>query len=109
MCAHDYGQGPCERHFACAGCGELLRRKGDVEERAAITASLDRTRQSLEAAKEDRDAGAYGAPQWVARHERLEIDLITMLAVDDNATIQDGDLVRVFPDNPKRTEGTDAS
>lgn len=98
LCVHDYGQGPCERHFNCAGCSELLRRKGDVDERAALGAWLDRTRTSLKSAQSEATDGAYSAGNWVKYNERLEIDLITMLAVDDDESKQDGEFVKVWPD-----------
>jgi hypothetical protein len=109
MCVHDYGQGPCERHFACAGCGELVRRKGDVEERAALSTCLERTQKSLAAAKAEETDGTLGAPNWVARNERLVVDLISLLAVDDNPEIADGNSVRVWPNNPSKAEGFDAA
>jgi len=109
MCVHDYGQGPCERHFSCAGCGELLRRKGDPEERAALNEMLDRTRKSLEEARAEESDGAVGSGNWVTRHERLEIDLITLLAVDENEQFADGESVQVWPDNPSKAEDPDAA
>lgn len=99
MCVHDYGQGPCERHFSCAGCGELLRRKGDRDEQAALVSMLERTRKALDAAKVEVTDGAFGASNWIARNERLEIDLIAMLAIDDGNAHSDGDLIRVWPQN----------
>lgn len=107
MCLHDYGQGPCERHFSCAGCGELLRRKGDPEERAALVAMLARTRRALDAAAAEAADGTYGASNWTARNQRLEIDLITMLAVDDDNTHSDRDLVRVWPQSNRKREKHD--
>ncbi len=102
MCVHDYGQGPCERHFSCGGCGELLRRKGSSEERAALAAMLERTRETLAAAKAEANDETYGASNWVARNQRLEIDLITMLAVDDDGTKSNGELVRVWPQSRRK-------
>ena len=107
MCVHDYGQGPCERHFSCAGCSELLRRKGDADERAALTSMLRRTRETLRNCAAEEDDGTYGASNWLARQQRLEIDLIAMLAVDDSAS-DDGDLVRVWPRGAKRSNGNDS-
>lgn len=98
LCVHDYGQGPCERHFNCAGCSELLRRKGDSEEQDALKEWLDRTRTSLASAKGERVDGTLGASNWVKYNERLEIDLIAMLAVDKDETSRDGEFVRVWPD-----------
>jgi len=108
MCVHDYGQGPCERHFSCAGCSELLRRKGDGDERAAINGAIDRTRMSLEAAKAEDGDSTCGAANWVARHEHHVIDLIALLAVDDNEAIADGELVRVWPDGQKKAKNFNA-
>jgi hypothetical protein len=93
MCTHDYGQGPCERHFACAGCGELRRCKGDPGERTALTTMLERTQTNLEASRAEVMDGTFGASNWVARNERLVIDLITMLAVDEDHGVADGELV----------------
>lgn len=97
MCVHDYGQGPCERHFSCAGCGELLRRKGDVDERAALNTMLERTRAALASANAEDEGGTYGAANWIACNQRLEVDLISMLSVDSDETHCDGELVRVWP------------
>ena len=107
MCVHDYGQGPCERHFSCAGCSELLRRKGDADEKAALTTMLDRTREALRNSGAEENAGTYGASNWLARQQRLEIDLIAMLAVDDSES-DDGDVVQVWPHGAKRSDEHDA-
>ena len=107
MCVHDYGQGPCERHFSCAGCSELLRRKGDAHEKAALTAMLDRTREVLRKCGTEEDAGTYGASNWLASQQRLEIDLVTMLAVDNSAS-DDGESVRVWPHGANRSDRRDA-
>jgi hypothetical protein len=109
MCLHDYGQGPCERHFSCAGCGELLRRKGDPDERAALSSMLERTRRSLDEASTEGESGAIGASNWVAHNERLVIDLVTILAVDDNPEIADGTLVPVWPGNSQKKDCTDVA
>lgn len=109
MCLHNYGQGPCERHFACAGCSELLRRKGDEDERTALKSMLDRTRESLEAARAEDGAGTYGASNWRARNERLVIDLTTMLAVDGSDSGSEGDLIPVWPRNTSKAEDTDVA
>lgn len=109
MCVHDYGQGPCERHFSCAGCSELLRRKGDADERAALSAMLERTQKSLAAAKAEEADCTIGAANWVARNDRLVIDLITLLAVDENEEMPNGELVRVWPNNPSKAEDSDAA
>lgn len=109
MCVHDYGQGPCERHFACAGCGELLRRKGDKEERAALTSMLERTRASLHDAMAERSAGTYGASNWVSRNERLVIDLVTMLAVDDGPRGAEGELIQPWPNSQTKAEDPDVA
>ena len=97
MCVHDYGQAPCERHFSCAGCKELLRTKGDSRERAAIETALERTRAALGYARAERRAGSYGASNWVAHQERLEFDLIALLAVDA-APVADGTTLHPRPD-----------
>ncbi len=109
MCLHDYGQGPCERHFSCAGCGELLRKKNDREESGALVEMLERTQKSLEAARLEEKDSTVGAGNWVARNERLVIDLITMLAVDRDDEIADGELVRVWPNSPSKAENSDAT
>lgn len=109
MCVHDYGQGPCERHFACAGCGELLRRKGDIEERAALTSMLERTQESLRIATTEQGAGAYGASNWVARNERLVIDLVTMLAVDESPSGANDELIQVWPNSQTKVEDIDVA
>ena len=108
MCTHDYGQGPCERHFACAGCGELLRRKGDPGERAALTTMLERTQTNLEASRAEVLDGTFGASNWVTRNERLVIDLITMLDVDEHHGVADGDLVAVWPGSKRKGENVSA-
>lgn len=109
MCVHDYGQGPCERHFSCAGCGDLLRRKGDAGERAALSATLERVQKSLAAARAEATDGTMGASNWVAHNERLVIDLVTLLAVDENEEVRDGDQVRVWPNNQSKAEDSDAA
>ena len=109
MCLHDYGQGPCERHFSCAGCGELLRRKGDPDEHTALTSMLQRTRKSLAAANAENASGTIGVSNWVAHNERLVIDLVTMLEVDENGEIADGTLVPIWPSSSQKKDGNDGA
>lgn len=97
MCVHDYGQAPCERHFSCAGCAELVRTTGDERERAAIRKSLDETRVSLASAASEVSDGSYGASNWMAYQQRLEIDLIALLAVDDESDVVSGLKIRPRP------------
>jgi hypothetical protein len=97
LCVHDYGQGPCERHFSCAGCSELIRTKGDLREREAAKAALSRTREALKHAEAENIAGTYGANNWTQHHHRLELDLVALLAVDDDEAIPPGSHVHPFP------------
>jgi len=94
---------------ALSKCDPGTLRYQHLRERRAISESLDRTRMSLEAARDEDETATIGVANWVARHERLEIDLITMLAVDEDERTADGELVRVFPDNPKKAEDSNAS
>ncbi len=97
LCVHDYGQGPCERHFSCAGCSELIRTKGEIREHEAAKLALSRTRQALSSARIEENAGSFGASNWVKHHQRLELDLIELLAVDDDPSVPLGSKVRPHP------------
>ena len=101
MCVHDYGQGPCERHFSCAGCSELLRLKGEAGERAAAKDMLRQVELNLEVARAEQDGASYGAGNWVEYNRRLTIDLVAMLAIDDDPDAIDGELVRVWPEGTR--------
>jgi integrase len=106
-CLHDYGQGPCVRHFSCAGCSELMRKKGDVAERKALSTMLKRTETNLEMAGAEHADGTYGASNWVAYNKRLVVDLTTLLAVDGDPLHKDGELVRVWPENRSKRRSFD--
>jgi len=59
----------------------------------------------LESARVEFAAETYGASNWVKYNERLEIDLIAMLAIDE-AERPSGELVQVWPGG-HRARGTD--
>lgn len=65
---------------------------------------LERTQAALSMAKTEEVDGTYGASNWVAHNQRLEIDLITMLAVDCDTAHEDGDLVPVWPSADRKRD-----
>lgn len=69
---------------------------------------LERTKISLAAARAEERTGTIGSGRWVDRNERLVIDLVTMLAVDENENLANGELVHVWPGNPQK-EDADAA
>jgi hypothetical protein len=98
VCVHDFVIDPCRFHLNClSGCPEYLRTKGDVEERQQLVQLQRFAKKGLEKAKEAMAEGEYGASNWVDFNKRVLANTEAALAVDDDITIADGDVVSVFP------------
>ena len=94
MCLHDWSLLPCAKHGDCAGCGEHVVSKGDASQREAAERMLAETRVLLEAASSEAEEGTYGAPRWVAAHQRTMAGLEAIVAVHQDDAIPDGSLVQ---------------
>lgn len=99
VCVHDFAIDPCRFHLNClSGCPEYLRTKGDAEERQQLVQLQRFTRKELEKAEEAMAEGEYGANNWVDFNKRVLVNTETALAVDDDGTTAEGEVVPVFPD-----------
>jgi hypothetical protein len=99
VCVHDFAIDPCRFHLNClSGCPEYLRTKGDVEERQQLVQLQRFTKKELEKAEEAMAEGEYRASNWVDFNKTLLANTEAALAVDDDDTTADGEVVSVFPD-----------
>ena len=94
MCLHDWSLLPCAKHGDCAGCGEHVVVKGDASQLEAAARMLDETKALLEASSQEAMEGTYGAPRWVASHQRTVAGLEAIVAVHRDGSIPDGALVQ---------------
>lgn len=94
MCLHDWSLLPCAKHGDCAGCGEHVVVKGDGRQLEAAERMLDETKALLEVSFDEALEGTYGAPRWVAAHQRTVAGLEAIVAVHRDDSIPDGALVQ---------------
>lgn len=94
MCLHDWSLLPCAQHGDCAGCGEHVVVKGDGTQREAAERMLEETKALLNEAAKEAEEGTYGAPRWVAAHQRTMAGLEAIVAVHRDDGIPDGTLVQ---------------
>lgn len=94
MCLHDWSLLPCAKHGDCAGCGEHVVVKGDGTQREAAERMLEETKTLLDEATKEAEEGTYGAPRWVAAHQRTMAGLEAIVAVHCDGGIPDGTLVQ---------------
>lgn len=94
MCLHDWSLLPCAKHGDCAGCGEHVVVKGDGPQREAAERMLEETKALLDEAAKEAGEGTYGAPRWVAAHQRTLAGLEAIVAVHRDGGIPDGALVQ---------------
>lgn len=94
MCLHDWSLLPCAKHGDCAGCGEHVVVKGDGPQREAAERMLEETKALLDEAAKEAEEGTYGAPRWIAAHQRTLAGLEAIVAVHRDGGIPDGALVQ---------------
>jgi hypothetical protein len=102
VCVHNFAASPCEYHLACfRGCPDYLRLKGNTEERHALHRLREDTLVTLKKAR-----SAEGDRSGWARHaEETLRGLDAALAIDDEATAQDGTHVSVFSSRRETEKG----
>lgn len=72
-----------------------------MEERQQLVQLQRFTKRELKKAEEAMAEGEYGASNWVDFNKRVLANTEAALAVDDNNTKADGEIITVFPDNGK--------
>lgn len=103
MCVHDWDADDCPRHGSCEGCNKLWITKGDLRERTNIIRELDEVGEFLRAAEEAVTEDIPNSPRWLKSQERRKRQLLRMLKVHDDPSIEDGTLVQI-----DHTEGDQA-
>lgn len=99
MCSHDYNDSPCGKHYACLrGCSEYHRTKGDKSEIAELERIKAQQEKHIIAAKEAVDEEFHGSNNWLLSHTELYEGCLKALEIENNAEIETGDKVQIFPD-----------
>lgn len=104
LCIHDFAIDPCPYYLNCTRkCPEYLRTKGDQQERTNLIQVQRRTKQALELAQAQAEAGNGEIAQaWIEHYEETLVGVEAALAIDDDPTIGNGAMVQPFPNNPSR-------
>lgn len=98
MCTHDWGTAPCPHHGACADCRDCAIIKGEPVHRARIEMLLTEEETTLARAISEVGKDTYGASNYVEHHRRMVAGYRRMLAIHDDPTIEDGDVVQMDPE-----------
>lgn len=97
-CRHDYVQGPCGLHYACLhNCKHYRRTKGDPAEISRLTERRNIAQAQMDRALKDADEGFTGANEWYLHHKELVDGCNTALAVEEDPSYAEGDIVQIFP------------
>jgi hypothetical protein len=93
LCLHDFAVTPCPYHLNCVrGCADYLRTKGSSSERHHLVQIQRGTEQALASAK----ARGEVAKAWITHCEETLAGVNRALAIDEDPTSADGDLVKPF-------------
>ncbi len=95
MCANDWSLAPCMAHGACAKCEQHLLEKGNQEQRERARQMRDEHEALLAVAEAEASEETYGASNFVEHHKAMRDSLDQVLAVHDDPTIRDGDLIQL--------------
>jgi hypothetical protein len=107
LCLHDFAIEPCPYHLNCVrGCPDYVRRKGDVQERQHLLQLKVQTEQALRMAQQQGQAQSL-APAWIQHHEMTLEGILRALAVDDDITYTDAELVAPHSAARERQNGTE--
>jgi hypothetical protein len=104
LCIHDFAIDPCPYYLNCARrCPDYLRTKGNQQERTNLIQVQRRTKQALAVAQAQVAAGnGETAQAWIRHYEETLAGVEAALAVDDDPTASDGEMVRPFKTHPSR-------
>lgn len=95
VCVNDWSLAPCIEHGACAGCEQHLIRKGDAVQRDRAETMLREQEELHAVARQEASEETYGASNFVSHTRRVGDALRRVLAVHDDPSIPDGDLVEL--------------
>lgn len=94
-CIHHYATLPRTSPPECATCSGLLVPKGDVKFKQRAQQLFEEEEWLVDRAKQEVSDRAYGANTWLEHHiEKLE-QLRSIVAVHEDTSIKDGDLVQL--------------
>jgi hypothetical protein len=104
LCIHDFAIDPCPYYLNCARrCPDYLHTKGNQQERTNLIQVQRRTKQALAVAQAQVAAGnGETAQAWIRHYEETLAGVEAALAVDDDPTASDGEMVRPFKTHPSR-------
>lgn len=98
LCKHDYSDSPCGKYYACVrGCSEYYRIKGNQEEIVHLQKLQAEQETRIQHVKAAVDAEYHGSNNWLRSHEELLNGCRIALAIEQDNSISDGELVQVFP------------
>lgn len=98
LCKHDYSDSPCGKYYACVrGCSEYYRIKGNQEEIIHLQKLQAEQETRIQHVKAAVDAEYHGSNNWLRSHEELLNGCRIALAIEQDNSISDGELVQVFP------------
>jgi hypothetical protein len=99
LCLHDFAVTPCPYHLNCVrGCPDYLRTKGSSSEHHHLAQIELATERALVGAKARGDV----AQAWVNHYEDTLAGIRRALAVDEDAALSDGALVKPFASDRRR-------
>lgn len=104
VCIHDFALDPCPYYLNCVrGCSDYLRTKGNQQERLHLIQVHRRTKQAIEVAHTQAEAG-HGEPAqaWIAHYKETLAGVEAALALDDDPTSAEGSTIQPFKDRSSR-------
>jgi hypothetical protein len=95
MCTHEFSSSPCQIHFDCLNCNELVCIKGDsvkLENILRLRSEIELLLVNAEDAEKD---SVHGASRWV-KHQRQTLDHCNkLISILTDETIPDGSVVKL--------------
>lgn len=103
VCIHDFAISPCPYHLNCVrGCADYLRTKGDQRERKNLLEIKWKTEIALEASQKQAEIDSEIAQSWIIHAQETLDGINAALAVDNEPSVLDGDMIRPFNGRPSR-------
>jgi len=100
-CGSNVAEDPCETAVSClGGCRHYLRRKNDRRSRGSLLRIERETIVALDRARTAHAEGKSNAASWIESYETVLRTARAALAIDDDATLLDGELKAVNPSGP---------
>ncbi|MCA9945188.1 MAG: hypothetical protein KC449_17000 [Anaerolineales bacterium] len=98
ICIHDFAIEPCLFHLNCVrGCPDYLHTKGNQRERDHLLQIREHTEKALAHARQQISEGKQNlAEAWIAHHEATLQGIEAALAVDSEAEVVGGEVVKPF-------------